>query len=153
MFKSLCGVVLNPCRWTKYLCHDKFYKADSRWFCGLCHITARQYGEVVLPDDSTGQGPGTLAGKLSRCKESTAWFLPSGYKFCGLYECRGTSCLGICYLSRCSGLKESTGGSALCRACEIGARGFVKVLKSVNGVVVKAKTMTSLLIIPSVLVW
>jgi len=22
-------------------------------------ITARQYGEVVLPDDSTGQGPGT----------------------------------------------------------------------------------------------
>ena len=69
MFKSLCGVVLNPCRWTKYLCHDKFYKADSRWFCGLCHITARQYGEVVLPDASTGQNPGTLARKLSRCKE------------------------------------------------------------------------------------
>jgi hypothetical protein len=23
----------------------------------------------VLPDDSTGQGPGTLAEKLSRCKE------------------------------------------------------------------------------------
>jgi len=23
------------------------------------HITARQYGEVVLPDASTGQGPGT----------------------------------------------------------------------------------------------
>jgi len=23
------------------------------------HLTARQYGEVVLPDDSTGQGPGT----------------------------------------------------------------------------------------------
>jgi hypothetical protein len=22
-------------------------------------LTARQYGEVVLPDDSTGQGPGT----------------------------------------------------------------------------------------------
>ena len=32
-------------------------------FCELCHLTARQYGEVVLPDDSTGQGPGTrLAG-------------------------------------------------------------------------------------------
>ena len=24
-------------------------------------ITARQYGEVVLPDACTGQGPGTLA--------------------------------------------------------------------------------------------
>ena len=35
-------------------------------------ITARQYGEVVLPDDSTGQGPGTLARKLSRCKEGMA---------------------------------------------------------------------------------
>jgi hypothetical protein len=34
--------------------------------------TARQYGEVVLPDDSTGQGPGTLARKLSRGKEGMA---------------------------------------------------------------------------------
>jgi len=40
-------------------------------------LTARQYGEVVLPDDSTGQGPGTLARKLSRCKEGMAHFLPS----------------------------------------------------------------------------
>ena len=44
-------------------------------------LTARQYGEVVLPDDSTGQGPGTLARKLSRCKEGMAHFLPSWYKF------------------------------------------------------------------------
>ena len=44
-------------------------------------ITARQYGEVVLPDASTGQGPGTLATKLSRCKEGMAHFLPSWYKF------------------------------------------------------------------------
>ncbi len=44
-------------------------------------ITARQYGEVVLPDVSTGQGPGTLARKLSRCKEGMACFLPSWYKF------------------------------------------------------------------------
>jgi len=44
-------------------------------------ITARQYGEVVLPDASTGQYPGTLARKLSRCKEGMAHFLPSGYKF------------------------------------------------------------------------
>jgi hypothetical protein len=35
-------------------------------------LTARQYGEVVLPDESTGQGPGTLAKKLSRCKEGMA---------------------------------------------------------------------------------
>ena len=44
-------------------------------------ITARQYGEVVLPDASTGQGPGTLATKLSRCKEGMAHFLPSWYIF------------------------------------------------------------------------
>jgi hypothetical protein len=46
----------------------------------------------VLPDDSNGQGPGTLARKLSRCKparlddvsrsggEGMAHFLPSGYR-------------------------------------------------------------------------
>ena len=44
-------------------------------------LTARQYGEVVLPDASTGQSPGTLTAKLSRCKEGMAWFLPSWYKF------------------------------------------------------------------------
>jgi hypothetical protein len=27
--------------------------------CSQLPITARQYGEVVLPDASTGQGPGT----------------------------------------------------------------------------------------------
>jgi hypothetical protein len=44
-------------------------------------ITARQYGEVVLPDAASGHDPDTLATKLSRCKEGMAWFLPSGYKF------------------------------------------------------------------------
>ena len=44
-------------------------------------LTARQYGEVVLPDASTGLRPGSLARKLSRCKEGMAHFLPSGYKF------------------------------------------------------------------------
>ena len=44
----------------------------------------------MLPDASTGQCPGTLATKLSRCKEGMAHFLPSRYKFCELYECRGT---------------------------------------------------------------
>jgi len=35
-------------------------------------LTARQYGEVELPDTASGQGPGTLAGKISRCKEGMA---------------------------------------------------------------------------------
>jgi hypothetical protein len=35
----------------------------------------------VLPDASTGQGPGTLARKLSWCKEGAAQFLQSWYKF------------------------------------------------------------------------
>jgi len=35
-------------------------------------ITARQYGEVVLHDEASGQDPGTLAAKLSRCKEGMA---------------------------------------------------------------------------------
>jgi hypothetical protein len=54
----------------------------------------------VLPDASTGQSPGTLATKLSRCKEGMAYFLPSGYKFCELYACRGTSLIGAGKLSR-----------------------------------------------------
>ena len=43
----------------------------------LCNLTARQYGEVVLPDASTDHGPDTLARKLSRCKEGMAHFLPA----------------------------------------------------------------------------
>jgi hypothetical protein len=35
-------------------------------------LTARQYGEVVLPDAASGNCPGTLARKLSRCKEGMA---------------------------------------------------------------------------------
>ena len=35
-------------------------------------LTARQYGEVVLPDAASGQGPGTLASKVSRCQEGMA---------------------------------------------------------------------------------
>jgi hypothetical protein len=63
-------------------------------------LTARQYGEVVLPDASTGHVLCSLARKLSRCKEGMAWFLPSGYKFCELYECRGTKLIGSRKLSR-----------------------------------------------------
>ena len=45
--------------------------------------------EVVLPDASTGQGPGTLAAQMSRCKEGIAHFLPSCYKlYCVLARSR-----------------------------------------------------------------
>jgi hypothetical protein len=63
----------------------------------------------VLPDESTGQSPGTLAAKLSRCKEGMAHFLPSGYKFCELYECRGTSLIGAANLSPVTKLVAGTG--------------------------------------------
>ena len=63
-----------------------------------CTVTARQYGEVVLPDASIrAESRYPAAGgatKLSRCKEGMAWFLPSGYKLSELYECRGTKLIG-----------------------------------------------------------
>jgi len=82
-------------------------------------LAARQYGEVVLPDASTGEGPGTLATKLSRraprehseqrgCKEGMlcpdeqsktgAHFLPSGHQLCELYEYRDTGFIGVANL-------------------------------------------------------
>ena len=89
-------------------------------------LTARQYGEVVLPDASTGQGPGTLATKLSRCKEGMArvfavmvqillragaiavqvWSEPRIYPrlqswLRALAQCRGTICLEARNLSLC----------------------------------------------------
>ena len=42
------------------------------WGKFALQLTARQYGEVVLPDESTGQSPGSLVIKLSRCKEGMA---------------------------------------------------------------------------------
>jgi len=72
-------------------------------------LTARQYGEVVLPDAASGQGPVTLARKLSRCKEGMAHFLPSGYKFCEVYACRGTILNGAANLSPVVKLMASTG--------------------------------------------
>ena len=64
-----------------------------------CLITARQYGEVVLPDAASGQSPGTLARKLSRCKEGMAHFLPSGTNFIAALRDRGTSLIGAGKLS------------------------------------------------------
>jgi hypothetical protein len=79
----------------------------------------------VLPDASTGQGPGTLARKLSRCKEGMAHFLPSGYKFCEIYECRGTSLIGAANLSPVTKLEAGTG--AVSRYNLSRSQKFVKV--------------------------
>jgi len=63
----------------------------------LDSLTARQYGEVVLPDEASGQSPGSLAksshgarrGSLPRSSAANAGahFLPAdsyrhGYKIC-----------------------------------------------------------------------
>jgi hypothetical protein len=65
----------------------------------------------LLPDDSTGPGPGTLASKLSRCKahlrqgfgvRRRVWrgFCRPGTNFIEHYACRGTSLIGASKLSR-----------------------------------------------------
>ena len=79
----------------------------------------------MLPDASTGQSPDTLAAKLSRCKEGMAHFLLSGYKFCELYACRGTSLIEAGKLSRCRMFFMSTG--AVSRYKLSWSQKFVKV--------------------------
>jgi len=69
-------------------------------------------GRLCYPTKHPGrvQVPRVLgARKLSRCKEGMAHFLPSGYKFCELYECRGTSLIGARKLSRYRIFIGSTG--------------------------------------------
>jgi hypothetical protein len=51
-----------------------FRKLDIIQLTSELTITARQYGEVVLPDEASGQDPDSLARKLSRCKP--AWLTP-----------------------------------------------------------------------------
>jgi len=53
-------------------------------------LTARQYGEVVLPDEASGQCPKTLGRILSRCKEGMARVFAVMVQMPGLDECRGT---------------------------------------------------------------
>ena len=45
-------------------CHTKT-NAGGQFLLNPFVLTARQYGEVVLPDASTGQHPGSLAAKWS----------------------------------------------------------------------------------------
>jgi hypothetical protein len=79
----------------------------------------------VLPDASTGQGPGSLArsperSEGSRCKEGMAHFLPSfGHRSLGdggpdtnfieHYACRGSSLIGAENLSLVTELVAGTG--------------------------------------------
>ena len=79
----------------------------------------------MLPDVSTGQSPGSLAEKLSRCKEGMAHFLPSGYKFCEIYACRGTNLIGATNLSPVTNLIAGTG--AVSRYKLYRSHKFVKV--------------------------
>ena len=53
---------------------------------------------------SSGESPGT-----SRNERSMAHFLPSRYKFCELYECRGTLLIGAANLSPVTKLVAGTG--------------------------------------------
>jgi hypothetical protein len=66
-------------------------------------VTRRQHRAVPSTRD------GTLAEKLSRCKEGMAHFLPSRYKLRELYECRGTSLIGAANLSPVTNLVAGTG--------------------------------------------
>jgi hypothetical protein len=67
-------------------------------------LTARQYGEVVLPDDSTGQGPGTrqLAGQKAVTVQGGygTCFCHLGTNFNEHYACRDTSLIEADKLSR-----------------------------------------------------
>ena len=62
----------------KFSCHRELVRIQREanfWAPVAFVLTARQYGEVVLPDAASGQSPGTLARNLSRCKEGMAHFL------------------------------------------------------------------------------
>jgi hypothetical protein len=75
-------------------------------------ITARQYGEVVLPDAASGQSPGTppQAGPQSCHGARRVWrtFCRPGTNFIEHYECRGTSLIGAGKLSPCRIFVRST---------------------------------------------
>lgn len=64
----------------------------------------------MLPDDSAGQGPGTLGRIESRRKEGMARFLASWYNFYKHYVCRDTKLISGTDLSKCNKCyKMSTG--------------------------------------------
>jgi hypothetical protein len=80
-------------------------------------LTARQYGEVVLPDASTGQYPGTrqLAGQKAVTVQGGygALFASHGTNFNEHYVCRGTRFIGAANLSPVT--KQIAGTGAVSR--------------------------------------
>ena len=119
----------------------------------------------MLPDASTGQSLGTLARKLSRCKEGMAHFLPSWYNFYKHYECRGTSLNGAANLSPVTKLVAGTGAVSRYKlprsqksvtmqdfdCVQMRVSGCKKDYKAVLGAGAKAKSVTNNLPILSVL--
>ena len=88
--------------------------------CLQALYTARQCGEVVLPDASTGQGSDTLATTLSRCKarlrrgfgvQRRVWrtFCHTGTNFIEHYACSGVSLIGAASLFQFTKLVAGTG--------------------------------------------
>jgi len=125
-------------------------------------------GRLCYPTQAPGRVlvPRVLgAKKLSRCKEGMAHFLPSGYKFCELYECRGTILIRAMKLSRYRIFVAGTG--AVSRYKLSRSRKFITVqdfncvqmrvsgcnghYRSVLGAGAKAKSVTNNLPILSVL--
>ena len=105
-------------RYQRFLLSFKIYHdtAGGQFLLYPFVLTARQYGEVVLPDAASGQSPGSLATKLSRCKPACrqagrVWrtFCRPGTIFIEHYACRGTSLIGATSLSPITNLVAGTG--------------------------------------------
>jgi len=81
--------------------------------CQILTVTARQYGEVVLPDEASGQGPGTrqLAGQKVVTVQGGygTCFCRHGTNFIACWRDRGTSLVGAARLSPVTNLVAGTG--------------------------------------------
>jgi hypothetical protein len=94
----------------KLFCQEEL--TDEQVFTA-CLLTARQYGEVVLPDEASGQGPGTprqrgqetisVQGGYGTC------FCSPGTNFIMSWRDRGTRLIGAANLSPVTKLGASTG--------------------------------------------
>ena len=132
-------------------------------------ITARQYGEVVLPDAASGHDPDTrqLAGQKAVTVQGGygTCFCRPGTNFIEHYACRGTSLIGARKLSRYMIFVGGTGAVSRYKLSrsqdsvtvhnlnwgQMRVSGCIYHYKVVLGVGAKAKTVTSNLPILSVL--
>ena len=85
----------------KFFCHCELVRIQREanfWAPVAFVLTARQYGEVVLPDEASGHRSRypPEAGPVSCPGARRVWrtFCRPGTKFCGHYECRGTRLIG-----------------------------------------------------------